>query len=115
LEFSRQPYPEAQPSGKLKLFSTFSVRLDDQAPDDNVELTVRVACPVVEDSGQEGDDLGVAVKCTGVKNFRVADDPSIVRIALGKGDVANFSVESIEYDPAWTVRVRPEIDREIKA
>lgn len=114
LEFSRQPYPEAQPSGKLKLLSSFSVRLDDQAPEDDVDLNLRIGCPVVEDSGQEGDDLDVDVVCSGVKCSRSAEDRNLVRFKLRKGDVAKFSMESAEYDPAWTVRVRPEIDRETK-
>jgi hypothetical protein len=112
LEFSKQPYAEATEDGMLRVKSVFSVRLDDKSEDDHVELRLRVNCPVLEDDNEEGDDLPLNVNCEGVKAIADESDPFLFRFRLSKGEKAKFSVASDAYDPAWTVRLRPDIDKE---
>lgn len=113
LEFSRQPHAAATDSGQLQLTSAFRVFLDSKAEDEPVRLRVRVSCPVLEDEGQEGEDLKLVIKVTGVDAEPDPEDHRLIRLTLAKGDKANFAVQSEEYDPAWTVRLRPEIDEEV--
>ncbi|MEJ8835584.1 hypothetical protein [Ramlibacter sp. AN1133] len=112
LEFTKQPYAEATEDGMLRVKSTFMVKLDDHAADDLVELRLRVNCPVLEDDNEEGDDLPIEVSCEGVRALVDEADPFLFRFRLAKGEKAKFSVASEKYDPAWTVRLRPDIDRE---
>ena len=112
IEFTESPRPEALPNGKLKIKAAFSVRLDDKTEDDEVHLRLRVGCPVVEDNNQEGDDLKVTLSCKGVEYRESFEEEPIILFRLCKKDRARFRVESEEYDATWTVRLRPEIDRE---
>lgn len=113
LEFTRQPYVEATSEGMLKLKSSFTVSLDAKAEDDDVDLRLRINCPVLEDDGQEGDDLALTIDVDGIESIVDEADPHVYRFPLTKGMKAHFKVESEAYDSAWTVRLRPEIDREI--
>ncbi|MCW5665452.1 MAG: hypothetical protein KIT35_16590 [Piscinibacter sp.] len=113
LEFSKQPYAVATPQGMLKLRSAFNIYLDADAADEALSLQLRISCPVLEDDGQEGDDLNVTVKFSGVDAEVDADDHRVYRFTLAKGAKAHFALESESYDPAWTVRLRPEIDAEV--
>ena len=112
LEFTKQPYAEATDDGMLRVKSAFSVRLDDKSVDEEVALRLRVNCPVLEDDNEEGDDLSLDVSWEGVKAVADEADPFLFRFKLAKGEKAKFSVASEAYNPAWTVRLRPDIDRE---
>lgn len=112
LEFSKQPYAEATDSGMLRLKSVFIVKLDDQSEQDEVELRMRVNCPVLEDDNEEGDDLKLSITVDGVTPKVDEADPLIYRFKLAKTVRAKFSIESEPYDPAWTVRLRPDIEKE---
>lgn len=112
LEFTKQPYAEATDDGMLRVKSAFTVKLDDKSADEEVDLRLRVNCPVLEDENEEGDDLPMAVNWEGVKAVADPSDPLVFRFKIAKGDRARFSVASEPYDPAWTVRLRPDIDRE---
>ena len=60
-------------------------------------------------------DLRVTQGVNGVKGVHAkhdADDPRLFRFTMSKAQKAHFIVVSEEYDPAWTVRLRPEIDEE---
>ena len=112
LEFNTQPHAVATDDGQLRLCSSFNITLDPQAEDDEVALQLRIGCPVLEDEGQEGDDLQLTVKVTGVEVRTSPQDESVYHFILSKATKARFGVESEPYDPAWTVRLRPEIDEE---
>jgi hypothetical protein len=112
LEFTEQPYAEAAPGGMLRLKSSFTVRLDSKSDEDEVDLRVRIGCPILEDEGQEGDDLGLKVVVQGAKAIVDKEDPLLYRFSLAKGDKIKFKIESEPYDTAWTVRLRPDINRE---
>lgn len=112
LDFTKQPVAEATPAGTLRLHSAFSVALDPKADDESVSLRLQVRCPVLEDDGQEGDDLDLDIRVRGVNATADAGDPRVLHFVVAKGEKAHFTVESEEYDPAWTVRLRPEIDEE---
>jgi len=112
LEFTKQPQAEATTEGTLKLRGAFSVAMDSKSEDESVNLRVRVSCPVLEDEGQEGDDLNLSIKVTGVAATVDPDDHRLFRFAMAKGSKAHFAVESEAYSPAWSVRLRPEIDEE---
>lgn len=113
LEFSKQPHAIATHGGLLKLSSVFDIFLDPQAREEEVDLRLRISCPVLEDEGQEGDDLALTVKHKGVSAEVDPDDHRAFRFTLAKGEKAHFAIESESYDPAWTVRLRPEIDAEV--
>lgn len=113
LEFSKQPRATATGDGQLKLHSAFDVTLDARAEDEAVDLRLRIGCPVLEDEGQEGDDLGLTVDVAGVDARVDAEDPHLYRFTLTKGSKARFSIESQAYDPAWTVRLRPELEEDV--
>ncbi|MEI6761940.1 MAG: hypothetical protein WCO22_15980 [Betaproteobacteria bacterium] len=112
LEFTKQPYAEATDDGMLRVKSAFSVRLDEKSVDEEVELRLRVNCPVLEDENEEGDDLPLNVSWDGVTVVVDGIDPLLFRFKLTKGDKARFNVVSEGYNPAWTVRLRPDINRE---
>jgi len=112
LEFTKQPHAIATNDGMLKLRSAFNIYLDAKAEEDQVELQLRVGCPVLEDEGQEGDDLKLTIKVAGVEAVADPEDHRIYRFALGKGGKAHFAIESEQYDPSWTVRLRPEVEAE---
>jgi hypothetical protein len=112
LEFTKQPYAEATDDGMLRLRSVFTVSIDPQAEDDSVKLRLLARCPILEDEDQEGDDLPLNVSVKGVDADADEDDARLFRFLLAKGEKARFSVQSEPYDPAWTVRLRPEIDAE---
>ena len=97
----------------LRLKCAFTVSLDAKAEDEDVDLRLRISCPVLEDNDQEGDDLALMIDVNGVKAIVDEADPHLYRFPLPKGVKAHFKVESESYNPAWTVRLRPEIDREI--
>ena len=112
LEFGKQPYAMATGDGRLKLRSVFDIFLDSNAAEEQVDLRLRISCPVLEDEDQEGEDLRLVVKHKGVEAEVDKEDPLVYRFALPKGVRAHFAIESESYDPAWTVRLRPEIDAE---
>lgn len=111
LEFSKPAYAEAADAGMLRLKSAFTVRLDDTSDEDEVQLSLRVNCPVLEDDNQRGDDLKLAVHVDGVKAVVDESDPWVFRFTLAKNGKAKFKIESEPYDQTWTVRLNPEIDR----
>lgn len=112
LEFTKQPYAEATPEGMLRLRSAFTVAMDPKSEDESVELRLLVKCPVMEDEGQEGDDLELKINVKGVEAVFDAEEPRLCRFELAKGAKAHFAIESEPYDAAWTVRLRPEIEEE---
>ena len=111
LEFSRPPYAEATDDGMLRLKSVFTVRLDDTSDEDSVPLRLQMNCPILEDNNEEGDNLKLSIVVEGVDVASDEADPWTYRFTLGKSGKAKFKVESAPYDPAWTVRLRPDIDR----
>lgn len=113
LEFSKQPNAAATPDGQLQLTSAFRVFLDPKADEEPVKLRVRVSCPVLEDEGQEGEDLNLTINVTGVDAEADPEDHRLFRFSMKKGEKAHFGIQSEGYDPAWTVRLRPEIDEEV--
>lgn len=113
LEFPRQPHAEPTEEGMLRLKGTFTLVLDPEAEDDEVNLRLRVGCPILEDDGQEGDDLAVDIRYKGVAAVVDDRDPHVLRFSLAKGEKARFRLESEPYDPAWTVRLHPEVEREV--
>jgi hypothetical protein len=112
LEFSKQPAAAATNDGQLRITSTFIVRLDDRAEEDEVNLRMRVNCPVLEDDNEEGDQLALDIKISGVEASIEDGNPPIYRFSLNKNTKAKFAIESEAYDPAWTVRLRPDIERD---
>lgn len=110
LEFTKQPAAEATTDGKLRLRADFAVTLDGKAEEEVVALEMTLRSPVLEDEDTEGEDLKLDVKWKGVEVTRDDQDERIYRFKLAKGGKAEFSVESEPYDPAWTVRLRPEIE-----
>jgi hypothetical protein len=112
LDFTRQPHAIATDDGRLVLRSGFSVTLDPKAEEDTVTLTLRIGCPVVEDDGQDGDDLPLVVSVKGTNAKAHPDDPHQFTFDLSKNSKAHFAVESAPYNAAWTVRLRPEIEAE---
>jgi hypothetical protein len=113
LEFLNPAYAEATEDGKLRLKSTFAIRLDNSSELDMVDLRLKVNCPVMEDDNEEGEDLELSVSVEGVKAKVDESDPLVYRFTLPKNVKAKFKVESVPYDPAWTVRLRPEFEREV--
>lgn len=111
LEFSKAPYAEAADGGMLRLKSTFTVRLDDTSEEDSVPLRLQMNCPVLEDNNEEGDNLPLTINVEGVEAVADETNPWTYRFTLPKNGKAKFKVESAPYDPAWTVRLRPDIDR----
>ena len=63
-------------------------------------------------SFEEGEFLAVAVSIDGVKANPDQADAWTYRFTLPKNVKAKFKVESEPYDPAWTVRLRPDFERE---
>jgi hypothetical protein len=112
LEFLKPAYAEATEDGKLRLKSTFAIRLDSSSELDSVDLRLKINCPVMEDDNEEGEDLDLAITVEGVKAKVDESDPLLYRFNLPKNVKAKFKVESAPYDPAWTVRLRPDFDRE---
>lgn len=113
LEFTKQPYAEATAEGMLRLRSAFTVAMDSTAEDESVELRLHIKCPVLEDEGQEGDDLNLKIDVKGVDAMFDAEEHRLCRFELAKGGKAHFAIESEPYDAAWTVRLRPEIEEEV--
>jgi hypothetical protein len=112
LEFTRPAFAEATTDGMLRLKSAFSIRLDDKSEEDEVDLRLRVNCPVLEDDNEEGEDLKLDINVDGVTATADRADPLTYRFKLSKHAKAKFKIESESYDPAWTVRLRPVIERE---
>ena len=112
LEFLKPAYAEATDDGKLRLRSTFAIRLDNSSELDSVDLRLKVNCPVMEDNNEEGEDLELAISVDGVKAQVDESDPLVYRFTLAKNVKAKFKVESAPYDAAWTVRLRPDFERE---
>jgi hypothetical protein len=112
LEFLKPAYAEATDDGKLRLKSTFAIRLDNSSDVDTVDLRLKVNCPVMEDDNEEGEDLELSISVEGVKAKVDESDPLVYRFTLPKNVKAKFKVESAPYDPAWTVRLRPDFERE---
>jgi hypothetical protein len=111
LEFSKPAYAEEAEGGMLRLKSTFTVRLDDTSEEDAVSLRLQMNCPVLEDNSEEGENLKLSVVVEGVEAVSDDADPWTYRFILARNGKAKFKVESEPYDPAWTVRLRPDIDR----
>lgn len=112
LDFSKQPFAEATNTGQLRIRSAFAVTLDEASEEESVLLRLRINCPVLEDDGEEGEDLTLKVNVQGVSYIVDDADPYLYRFALSRGARARFRVETQEYNPAWSVRLRPDIDRE---
>ncbi len=112
LVFTKQPHAIATPEGTLRLRSVFDIFLDPKATEEQMMLQLRISCPVMEDEGQEGDDLALTVIFKGVEAQADPGDHRLFRFAMKKGAKAHFAIESESYDPAWTVRLRPEIEAE---
>lgn len=112
LEFLKQPFAEATEDGMLRLKSAFAIRLDEKSEEDEVDLRLRVNCPVLEDDNEEGDDLKLKIDVDGIAVKVDEADPHVCRFRLSKHSKAKFTIESEAYDPAWTVRLRPDIDRD---
>jgi hypothetical protein len=112
LEFARPAFAEATDDGMLRLKSTFSIRLDDKSEEDEVDLRLRMNCPVLEDDNEEGEDLKLTIEVDGVAAKIDETDPWVYRFKLAKHAKAKFKIESESYDPAWTVRLRPDFERE---
>ncbi|MEB0056713.1 hypothetical protein [Variovorax sp. LG9.2] len=112
LEFLKPAYAEATDDGKLRLRSTFAIRLDSSSELDSVDLRLKLNCPVMEDDNEEGEDLDLNVSIEGVKAQVDESDPLVYRFTLPKNVKAKFKVESAPYDAAWTVRLRPDFERE---
>ena len=112
LEFTKQPFAEATPEGMLRLRSAFTITMEPSSEDESVELRLEVKCPVIEDEGQEGDDLELKIQVEGVEVVFDAEQPRLCRFELLKGTKAHFAIESEPYDIAWTVRLRPEFEEE---
>ena len=113
LEFTKQPYAEATAEGMLRLRGVFTVALDAKAEEESVGLRLHVRCPVIEDEGQEGEDLALKINVRGVDAKVDDEEHRLLRFDLERGAKAQFAIESEPYDPAWTVRLRPEIDEEV--
>lgn len=113
LEFLKPAYAEATEDGKLRLKSTFAIRLDNSSELDAVDLRLKVNCPVMEDDNEEGEDLELTISVDGVKATVDELDPLVYRFNLPKNVKAKFKIESAPYDPAWTVRLRPDFEREV--
>lgn len=111
LEFSEQPHAEPTPEGLLKLKAVFTVTLDDKSEESEVDLRLRVNCPIMEDDNEEGDDLKLQVMVSGVAASVDEGDPWAYQFLLAKNQKARFSVLSEAYDSAWTVRLRPDMDK----
>ena len=94
LVFTKQPHAIPTPEGMLKLRSVFDIFLDPQATEEQVRLQLRISCPVMEDEGQEGDDLALTVKFTGVEAQPDPNDHRLYRFAMNKGAKAHFAIES---------------------
>lgn len=113
LEFSKPAFAEATEGGMLRLKGTFSIRLDDRSEEEEVDLRLKVNCPVLEDDNEEGENLKLTIEVDGV-TAKVDDfDPLVYRFKLAKNAKAKFKIESEPYDPAWTVRLRPDFEREV--
>jgi hypothetical protein len=112
LEFMQQPYAEAADENMLRLRSSFVIRLDESAEEGEVDLRLTVHCPVLEDDNEEGEDLRLVITPKGVAVKWDSTNPATCRFALARGSKAKFDIESEAYDPAWTVRLRPDIERE---
>lgn len=115
MEFTKQPMPEPTDAGTLRLRGAFVLALDGKASDESVDLKLDLRCPVLEDDGEEGDELDLKIQVDGVVARTDPDDPHLLRFPLERGKKAHVIFESAEYDPSWTVRVRPEVDREVSA
>lgn len=111
LEFAKPAYAEATPEGQLRVKSSFSIRLDGTSELAEIPMRLRINCPVMEDN-EEGDFLAVTVQVEGVKATPDPADAWTYRFTLPKNVKAKFKVESDSYDPAWTVRLRPDFERE---
>jgi hypothetical protein len=115
IQFSSPPQSAATGDGKLRIRAAFSVHIDERSEEDLVNLRLRVASPILEDSDQEGDDVPVNVKCVGVSHKQHEEDSASLTFRIAKGDRASFEVESEPYDSNWTVRLRPEVERYVEA
>jgi hypothetical protein len=111
LNFVKAPYAVETQNGKLRLNSTFKVHLSEDAPPEMVRLRLSVNCPVVEEEDAEGANLRVEVQSD--VEFVTPDpkSPEIIEFDCEPGDSFVFSIESEEYEPVWTVRLRPELER----
>lgn len=109
LDFTRQPAAEAV-GQMLRMRAAFSVWLDSEAPEDALNVFLRIACPVLEDDDAEGEELTLKVEHDGVAANSDPSDKRCFEFCLAKGERARFRVTSEPYDPSWTVRLRPEIE-----
>lgn len=91
--------------------AVFKVHLADDAPPEPVTLQLSVNCPVVEEEDSEGENLKVTVECDGEVSRPSESRPEVVQFDCEAGESYVFTVESEEYEPLWTVRLRPEIER----
>lgn len=107
LTYVKEPRPEAT-GGELRLKAAFSVKLKADENIEDVDIRVRVSCPVIED-GSVGDDLGLTI----VSDVALTDDvqrPGWKTFKLTQSQIARFECETVPYDPMWTVRFVPEVE-----
>jgi hypothetical protein len=113
LAFTKQPYAESTGEGMLRLKGAFVVSLDEKSEEEEVDLRLRINCPVLENESEEGDELKMSIQAEGVAFDIDPSDSHVYRFRLGKSAKAKFRIESEDYEPGWTVRLRPDIEREV--
>ncbi|MES3056621.1 hypothetical protein O6V14_13380 [Sphingomonas faeni] len=107
LSYVEEPRAEAK-GDELCLRAAFSVRLKADESVDNLNVRVRVSCPVIED-GSVGEDLDISI----VSDIALTDDverPGWKTFNLKQAQVVNFQCQTVSYDPLWTVRFVPEVE-----
>ena len=102
--------PRAEATGdELRLKAAFSIELRPETDADQVDVRVKVTCPVIEDGAIGDDPLELSISCDTV----LSDDPARPgwqRFDLKQGQTVNFECETVPYDPMWTVRFVPEVE-----
>jgi hypothetical protein len=111
LNFLRGPIPLECEGGKLKLQATFKVHLAEDAPQEAVRLRLAVSCPIVEEEDSEGESLAVTVDSENEVTRPNPAEPQTIEFVCDPGEAFVFTVETEPYEPVWTVRMRPEIER----
>jgi len=112
IKFFKSP-SATQQGNSLITTAGFSVRLRDDADEQEVKLKLKVNIPVLEDDGNvEGDELPLKLEAENVEVVPEPNSNGIVRFLLAKGVTAKFDVSSSEYDPTWSTKVTVEVSKE---
>ena len=102
--------PRAEAIGdELRLKAAFSIELRPEAETEEVDVRVKVTCPVIEDGGIGDDPLELSI----VSDAVLVDDPARPgwkRFGLKHAQPVSFECETVPYDPMWTVRFVPEVE-----